>query len=95
MDGNTSAAHDTKDISESGHKGLSGNRADGMVGKVGYVYQTSNFIYAGYSEGEMYMKDGVKIHVRQMKSFLVPEGQKDYGKTYSRADVGRFEIFSK
>ena len=26
---------------------------------------------------EMYMKDGVKIHVRQMKSFLVPDGQKD------------------
>lgn len=34
--------------------------ADGMVGKVGYVYQASNFIYAGYSGGEMYMKDGVK-----------------------------------
>jgi hypothetical protein len=51
--------------------------ADGMVGKPGYVYQASNFIYAGYSGGEMYMKDGVKIHVRQMKSILVPEGQKD------------------
>lgn len=51
--------------------------ADGMVGKVGYVYQASNFIYAGYSGGEMYMKDGVKIHVRQMKSFLIPEGVKD------------------
>lgn len=51
--------------------------ADGMLGKVGYVYQASNFIYAGYSGGEMYMKDGVKIHVRQMKSILVPEGKKD------------------
>lgn len=51
--------------------------ADGMVGKVGYVYQASNFIYAGYSQGEMYMKDGVKIHVRQMKSLLTPEGVKD------------------
>lgn len=51
--------------------------ADGMVGKVGYVYQASNFIYAGWSGGEMYMKDGVKLHVRQMKSFLVPEGVKD------------------
>ena len=48
-----------------------------MVGKVGCVYQASNFIYAGYSEGEMYMKDGVKIHVRQMKSFLVADGQRD------------------
>lgn len=51
--------------------------ADGMVGKVGYVYQASNFIYAGYSGGEMYMKDGVKMHVRQMKSFLIPEGAHD------------------
>lgn len=51
--------------------------ADGMLGKVGYVYQASNFLYAGYSGGEMYVKDGVKIHVRQMKSFLVPSGTKD------------------
>lgn len=50
--------------------------ADGMVGKVGYVYQASNFIYAGFSGGEMYMKDGVKIHVRQMKSVLLG-GAKD------------------
>lgn len=46
--------------------------ADGMVGKPGYVYQASGFIYAGYSPGEMYMKDGIKIHVRQMKAFLAP-----------------------
>ena len=39
--------------------------ADGMLGKVGYVYQASNFIYAGYSIGEFYLRDGVKIHVRQ------------------------------
>ena len=51
--------------------------ADGMLGKVGYVYQASNFIYAGYSCGEMYIKDGVKIHVRQMKSILLPDGVKD------------------
>ena len=37
--------------------------ADGMLGKVGYVYQASNFIYAGYAGGEMYLKDGIKIHV--------------------------------
>ena len=48
--------------------------ADGMLGKVGYVYQASNFIYAGNSVGEMYMKDGVKIHVRQIKSLIIPEG---------------------
>lgn len=55
--------------------------ADGMVGKVGYVYQASNFIYAGYSGGEMYMYNGVKIHVRQMKSILLPSGVKDKRKT--------------
>lgn len=48
--------------------------ADGMLGKPGYVYQASNFIYAGYSGGEMYMKDGMKIHVRQMKGLLVEGG---------------------
>lgn len=51
--------------------------ADGMLGKVGYVYQASNFIYAGYSQGEMYMKDGVKIHVRQMKSVLLNNDEHD------------------
>lgn len=44
--------------------------ADGMLGKVGYVYQASGFAYAGYSKGEMYLKDGVKIHVRQTKSLF-------------------------
>lgn len=46
--------------------------ADGMLGKCGYVYQASNFIYTGYSKGEMYVKDGVKMHVRGMKHFLSP-----------------------
>ena len=51
--------------------------ADGMLGKVGYVYQASNFIYAGYSQTDVYMKDGIKIHPRQMKPFLVPKGVDD------------------
>ena len=51
--------------------------ADGMLGKVGYVYQASNFTYTGYSGGEMYLKDGVKIHVRQMKGLLLKDGEKD------------------
>lgn len=51
--------------------------ADGMLGKPGYVYQASNFIYAGYSGGEMYMKDGVKIHVRKIKALLIKDGEKD------------------
>ena len=51
--------------------------ADGMQGKCGYVYQASNFIYTGKVAGEMYIKDGIKIHVRQMKSLLIPKGVKD------------------
>lgn len=50
--------------------------ADGVLGKPGYVYQASGFIYAGYSVGEMYMKDGVKIHVRQMKHFIDPNDKR-------------------
>ena len=30
-----------------------------------------------YSDWEMYMKDAVMIYVRQMKSFLVADGQRD------------------
>lgn len=51
--------------------------ADGMLGKCGYVYQASNFLYAGFYLTDIYMKDGVKIHPRQMKSFLIPKGVKD------------------
>lgn len=47
--------------------------ADGMVGKVGYVYQACSFHYIGYSGGEMYMMDGRKMHVRSMKALLVPD----------------------
>lgn len=50
--------------------------ADGMVGKPGYVYQASNFLYAGYVGGEFYMKDGIKIHPRQTKSLFGVDGDK-------------------
>ena len=44
--------------------------ADGMLGKCGYVYQASGFLYAGYTITDIYMKDGVKIHPRQMRKVL-------------------------
>lgn len=44
--------------------------ADGMVGKPGFVYQASNFWYAGFVETDMYLKDGIKIHPRQTKQFF-------------------------
>lgn len=44
--------------------------ADGMLGKAGYVYQASGFLYCGYSETDIYLKDGVKIHPRQTKKMF-------------------------
>ena len=51
--------------------------ADGMLGKCGYVYQASNFIYTGYVGGEFYLKDGIKIHVRSMKQLLCDDYKTD------------------
>jgi hypothetical protein len=47
-----------------------------MLGKVGYVYQASNFQYTGFVGGEFYLKDGVKIHPRQTKALFGIEGDK-------------------
>ena len=44
--------------------------ADGMLGKPGYVYQAANFIYAGYTQTDIYMIDGVKIHPRQTRTLF-------------------------
>ncbi len=44
--------------------------SDGMLGKVGYVYQASNFEYAGFYETDTYMKDGKKLHPRQTKAIF-------------------------
>lgn len=43
--------------------------ADGMLGKVGYVYQASNFYFCGNSVGEFYMQNGIKIHIRNKSMF--------------------------
>lgn len=44
--------------------------ADGIMGKPGYVYQASSFLYAGFIESEIYERNGVKLHVRGMKPLL-------------------------
>ena len=45
--------------------------ADGIVGKVGYVYQASNFIYGGFIWTDIYISPkGEKIHPRSSKSLL-------------------------
>ena len=45
--------------------------ADGIVGKVGYVYQASNFQYGGFIWTDIYISpSGEKIHPRSSKSLL-------------------------
>ncbi len=39
--------------------------ADGMLGKCGYVYQASNFMYVGKSESDIYLFEGYKIHPKE------------------------------
>lgn len=50
--------------------------ADGMLGKVGYVYQASNFYYAGNIETDFYLMEGIKIHPRQTRGLFAKEGDK-------------------
>mgnify|MGYP003640826661 CR=1 FL=1 len=43
--------------------------ADGIMGKAGYVYQASNFLYGGFIWTQIYIsKDGEKIHPRSSKA---------------------------
>ncbi len=51
--------------------------ADGMLGKAGIVYQAANFVYAGHSLGEFYLKEGIKIHPRQIRGLLGPSDEND------------------
>lgn len=46
--------------------------ADGIMGKCGYVYQASNFIYLGSFKTDVYMDDetGEKIHPRSARTLL-------------------------
>lgn len=44
--------------------------ADGMLGKPGYVYQASNFMYVGFNQTDIYLKDGIKIHPRQTRALF-------------------------
>lgn len=47
--------------------------ADGIMGKVGYVYQSCSFLYGGFNETDIYMKDGIKIHPRQTRSLFIKD----------------------
>jgi hypothetical protein len=57
--------------------------ADGIIGKPGYVYQSSNFFYGGYIWTEMYLSpDGVRVHPRTLQG--ISDGER-VGKFKSRA----------
>lgn len=67
-------------MKENTEKQLLYTLADGIVGKVGYVYQASNFYYGGFFWTPVYMGvDGEKIHPRTSKPLLV-ENAKLVGK---------------
>ncbi len=54
--------------------------ADGIVGKVGYVYQSANFYYGGFIWTDIYIgPDGEKIHPRT-SHWLCEENAKFVGK---------------
>ena len=46
--------------------------ANGLLGKIGTVYQAANFLYGGYIKTECYLKDGVQMHPRGIKKWLHP-----------------------
>lgn len=50
--------------------------ADGIMGKVGYVYQAFNFFYGGFFWTDVYMTEtGEKVHPRSMKKLLVENAE--------------------
>lgn len=69
--------------------------SDGIIGKPGYVYQSSNFYYGGYIWTEMYLSpEGVRVHPRSMQG--LSNGEKNGGKFKSRAfDVTKAMGFEK
>ncbi len=45
--------------------------ADGILGKPGYVYQATNFLYGGFITTDLYLSDtGERVHPRTAQSYL-------------------------
>ena len=55
------------------------DRADGIMGKCGYVYQASNFLYGGTFYTQVYEINGEKVHPRATRK-LCEENAKFSGK---------------
>lgn len=66
--------------------------ADGMLGKCGYVYQASNFMYAGKIVTDIYLKDGTKIHPRQTRVLFGLENDKRKTVRPTKEQMKRFDI---
>ena len=50
--------------------------ANGLLGKIGTVYQASNFLYGGYITTECYVQNGVQMHPRGIKKLLHPNDKR-------------------
>lgn len=64
--------------------------ADGILGKPGYVYQASNFLYGGYIWTDLYItQDGEKVHPRTTQSINKKIGTTDkkYGPRPTREQL--------
>ena len=54
--------------------------ADGLVGKPGYVYQSANFLYGGFSITDTYVTEqGEKVHPRTMQGHIPNTKNRKYG----------------
>ena len=73
--------------------------ADGIVGKVGYVYQASNFLYGGFSWTDLYVTEkGEKVHPRTIQGQLPNEEGLKYGHRPNfeqRIELGLKRVFGK
>ena len=47
--------------------------ANGLLGKIGTVYQASNFLYGGYIITECYVMNGYQLHPRGFKQLYHPD----------------------
>jgi hypothetical protein len=66
--------------------------ADGMMGKVGYIYQASNFLYGGFIWTHTYISNnGEKIHPRTAQGLHA----KKYGKQGTKYGKGNGELASE
>jgi hypothetical protein len=61
--------------------------ADGILGKPGYVYQASNFMYGGFIWTDLYISDtGEKVHPRTSQG-LAAKGDTKYGHRPTLAEL--------